>query len=795
MKAATQIQSRLTCMRAALLAATALIGLTGPSQAQTPENHSFKIGPQPLSTGFVQFSQTTGIDVFFNGTLPAGLRTSGVTGTVSPSTALSQLLQGTGLSFRFRDDKTVTIVDPGTTAAVPAEDGTTVLQPITVTGTGGTLPGAYATTSSSVGTKTDTPLRDVPQSIQVVPRSVITDRQITSLTEALQSVSNVTQTSTAGNRAETFTTRGFATQGYAIDGIMLNPTLSRPETSLDLANVERVEVLKGPASVLYGRGDPGGLINVVTRKPTETLTGEASTQVGSFGFRRTEASVSGPLNSDGTLTARLTGAAQTDDGFVDERDPSKRQFLGGVLQWAPDEDTKVTLSVDHTHQNQPFDRGLVVSPDNEIHLPPERFLAEDWSKVDSRKTRTALSAEHQVNDWLQLRGTVRYDNAYTHDTGIDPRDLLADGRTLRRRYTDRIEDMENLSAQFEAVSTFDTGFASHTLLTGVEYVKSQMDFWSARANIASIDIYDPVYGAIMPVPVLNNDFVQDVHTVSGYIQDQIELSPQWKMLAGLRYDHVEQDLVNYDGSRDPAISEGRLTGRFGLVYQPIEPVSLYASYSTSFKPQAGMDISGAALAPQEGWQVEAGAKVEFIPDALSATMSVFQITKSNVATSDPANPGADYSLLTGEQRSRGAEIDVTGEILPGWQVIGSLGYVDAKITKDETFTVGNELVGVPHWSGSLWTTYEFQADRFDGLKLGVGVTAVGRRMGDLDNSFSVDGYYRVDASASYKITENLDFSIVGRNLLDKEYIESTASRTENYPGAPRSVFATLKASF
>jgi iron complex outermembrane recepter protein len=773
-------------IKAILLGTAAFLAMTPQAIAQSVRQYS--IPAQSVSSALVRYSTLTGVNLVYDGELSGGLRSSAVSGQLSQEQALGQLLAGTGLSYRFGANDTVTIIAPQQGSAAIAGDAST-LEAIVLQS--GDAPGSYEAVESSVGTKTDTPLRDVPQSIQVVKRSVIEDQQATTLTQALQNVSNVQQSNTGGNRAETFVTRGFSSNNYAIDGSVLNATGSRPEVNPDLAGVERVEVLKGPASVLYGRGEPGGLINIVTRRPTDVPSAEATTQIGSYGFRRGEATASGPLNEDATLTGRITGAAQRESGFIDHRQDSERQYIGGVLEWSPDDDTRVSLSVDNTHQKQPFDRGLIVGPDNEVIGPYHRFLGEDWSMVESRKTRVALTAEHQALEWLKFRGTVRYDDAYTEDTGIDYRDLEDDGRTLGRRYTDRVEDMSNLDMQFESIITFDTANIGHTVLAGVQHVRSRMDFWSARANIAPIDIYDPVYGAPKPTPTVNNVYIQDIVTSSVYLQDQIDFSEQWKALVGFRYDYYDHEVDQRVGGEEPPFSDGAVTWRAGLVYQPTDSLAFYTSYATSFMPQSALGTDGQVLDPEEGWQVEAGVKAD-LTDRISATFSVFQITKKNVAV--PIED-TDFSELTGEQRSRGAEIDITGEITSGWQVIASLGYVDAEITQDDSYDVGNWLIGTPHWSGSLWTTYEFQTGKLEGLKLGAGVTAVGKRTGDLENSFFVDGYYRVDASLSYEVTENLDFSLIGRNLTNQRYIESTASRTENHPGAPMNFMAAIKASF
>ncbi|MBO9195243.1 TonB-dependent siderophore receptor [Rhizobium sp. 16-449-1b] len=775
--------------------ALAMIGWLAAATAGTAQDaatsHTFSIPSQSVASALVRYSAITGSNIVYDGTLPADARSRAIQGQLSDRQALQQLLSGTDLRYTFGANDTITIIASGTVATDTS--GATALQPILLSG--GAAPGSYDATESSVGTKTDTPLRDVPQSIQVVKRSVLEDQQATSLTEALENVSNVRESSTAANRAPSYVLRGFTANSYAVDGVMLDGAVNNPENSTepDMAGIERVEVLKGPASVLYGRGQPGGLINIVTRQPTEELTAEAKTQVGSYGFRRAEATVSGSLNADGSLTGRLTGAAQRDQGFVEERQASERQYIGGVLQWSPDDDTLVNLSVSRTHQDQPYDRGLVVSRDGEIHIPYDRFLGEDWSMVDNHKTQIALTAEHQALDWLKLRGSVRYNGSLSRDTGIDLRDLAADGRTLSRRYNHRTQDLSNLDLQFETVLNFDTGDIGHTVLAGVEHTRSSVDFWRERGNIASIDIYDPVYGAPMTPTSGLLDYTQEMVASSVYLQDQIDLSNQWKLLAGLRYDYFDQDNTVRVGDPEPSVSDGALTWRTGVVYQPTDALSFYTSYATSFMPQSGLGENNTPLDPEKGWQIEAGVKADLIPDRLSATFSVFHITKNNVAVSVP---GEDYSRLTGQQRSRGVELDVAGEIMPGWQIIGSLGYLDAQVSRDsDASIIGNRLTGTPHWSGSLWTTYEFQTGKLEGLKLGTGITATGERPGDLENSFFVDGYYTLDASLAYKINEHLDFSLIGRNLTDQRYIETTAGRTDNYAGRPINVMASLKASF
>jgi len=684
-------------------ASSAWAQATSKPFATGTQTYAFDIPAEPLPLALNDFGKKTGLNVIFTERGLGEIVSRPVHQTLSATQALAALLSGTGVTYRFTNARTVTIDRSLASRDFMANAAGDALQLDTIDVQGGESAygpvTGYRATRTATATKTDTPLRDVPQSIQVVPRELITDRQETSLTGAVETVSSVRQNSTSGNRAETFLIRGFNSPAYAIDGVMLNPTGDRPETFLDLANVERVEVLKGPASAIYGRGQPGGLINIVTKRPSDTWTGEINNQIGSFSFGRVEGTMSGPVTADKKLTMRVTGAGQTLAGFRFIGTRSDRQFGSLALRYAPLEATEINFSYDHTAQQLPFDRGLIVTADNKVDLPRDRVLAETWSRVWAYKDRLNLRAEHKATDWLNLRAVVRYDEAKVRDTGIDYRDLQANGRTLTRRYTNRTEHSRNFDTQLEALLKFDTGWINHHTLVGFEYSDAKMDFLSYRANISAIDIYSPRYGALRPTPSLNSDYVNTIRMTSGYLQDQITFSPQWKMMAGLRYDSVAQEGVQNVGSGDPDYYGNALTGRVGVVYQPIEPISLYASFSQSFVPQSGIAMNGGALGPERGEQIEVGIKADLIPDQLSLTASLFNINKKNVATSDPNNPNADYSLQTGRQQVRGGEIDVTGNILPGWQIVTSFSYLDARIAEDETLQVGNRLTGVPTVSG------------------------------------------------------------------------------------------------
>lgn len=772
--------------------------LQAPASGEDQQRHAFSISSQPLASALATFGSQRGIQVSFDARLADGLSAPAVQGNYSERQALTLLLQGSGLGWTLTPERTLLLFPQD-------NSGSLSLAPSTISASGeheyadGPVSG-YRATRSATGSKTDSALRDIPQSIQVVPRQVLEDQQLNQLADALVNVSSVQRGNSHGGSTESFVVRGFHSRTYAVDGMLMNPLVSRPEVISDLVNVERVEVLKGPASVLYGQGDPGGLINLVTRKPTFTPETRIKAQAGSEDFYRLEVNASGPLDEAKTLAGRIAIAGQTESSFRDTFRDNRHTYISPTLRWEPTEYTRVDGGLEYTNQTSQFDRG-VIPQNGRISMKPERFLHEPWSHDDAKKVAAWWRVEHDVNDWLTLRQATRWDESDKQRYVVDLRDMRADGRTLRRRATDGKEAVRTLDMQFEAIARFATGGLQHTALVGFEYLEGDRHAGIDRAPLADIDIYEPVYGAVPGTFTYGGGSEYELETQSLYLQDQIDLSSQWKLLVGARYDSTRQKnlTIEDDYSEVPTnLDPEKVSPRVGLVYQPNDQLSLYASYSTSFVPQGDIDRSGRPLDPEEGKQFEVGAKVELIPQRLSATLAVFQLTRENVASTDPENE--DRSIQTGEQRVRGVELDIVGEPLDGWHIIANASVLNAELTKhtptaDSLVREGNKLQGVPTLSGSLWSSYQLQSGNLKGLGFGAGVIAVGAREGNLENSYDVSGYTRFDASLFYDLSEQVRVSLNGRNLTDREYLETVASTDGNYYGEPASLLATISAKF
>lgn len=756
---------------------------TGQVQAQ----QALTVAAGPLGRALTELGLQANVTIITPSQLVNGLSTPGVSGATSIDAALGAMLSGTGLTWTQTAPGTIRLVQPNSpeTRQGGGADGATVLETIVVTGNGMS---GYHAAGAGVATGTDTPLRDVPQTVNVVGREELQDRAVPNLTAALEGIPNVGESTKSGNRGETFTLRGFRGSSYSIDGIPLNSAAARPEVMADLSNLERVEVLKGPAAVLYGQGEPGGIINLVTRRPEAEPGGEIAVQGGTFRHGNVDGTVTGPLNADGTLRGRLTAAARTEDGF-NGRPRSERQAITGILDWDATDRTTISLGLEYTQMNQPFDKGLPVMANNKVLWPYDTWLSEPWSMINAKKGRVTLGATHEVSEAVKLRGRFAYDSALEKDTGIDNVgiDNRPDGSSwVTRRFHDRSERTYGVNANVEAEVRFDTGTIEHVVLSGFQYNNATLNFRSRQATVDPINAYDPVQGAPMPtVTTPNSAFDKQLISHSVFVQDQITFSPEWKALFGLRYDQYSVSNYARLTSKYVRNAEGALTGRAGIVWQPVDSLSLYASASQGFRPQTGVGRNNTTLAAEEAEQFEVGAKWDINP-SLTANISLFQITKSNVANSDLDNPGMGWSVLTGEERVRGIDMDVTGEFTDRWNVRASFGYLHGVVTEDQTLK-GNGLQGVPKINASFWSTY----DVTEALTVGGGVLYVGERHGDAANTFKIDGYTRFDAMAAYKINDKTDLTFSVRNVFNVDYIASNSGKIENHPGMPRSFQARL----
>ena len=658
----------------------------------------------------------------------------------------------------------------------------------------------YYVPDASTATRTDTPLRDLPQSVQIIPQQVIEDRQAISLEEIATNSSGVIFSGNNFGRGADIAIRGFNRSAILRDGFRVYNRAAQgiPET----ANLERVEIVKGPASVVFGESEPGGLINLVSKQPLSEPFYNLQLQLGNDSFVRLPFDLSGPLTEDANLNYRLNTLYQYEDSFRDFDNGFERFFIAPTLAWQISDNTDLSFNLEYTNETRPVDSGTAAIDGEVADIPRERVLNNPSDKAEREFINTGYTFEHRFNEDWKIRNAFRYiSNNYDSDDTLAVPFLINENtgivtRTFVRE--ERAEDSFTLYTNVEG--NFATGKVEHNLLFGIDLNHSQTDLStrfdpfplnSSNPNLAFIDIFDPDYDAfVSPDPeaidFFNNDDVTN-DRLGIYLQDKIDLLDNLILLAGLRYDTFDQTTTNNLNDTEVSQDSDAVSPRIGIVYQPIEAISLYSNYSQSFNPQPFLynrSADGTLLEPESGEGFEVGIKGEIVTNRLAATVAYFNITKENVATEDRFNPFA--AVVVAEQQSEGIEFDLAGEIQPGWNIIASYAYIDSEITEDNNADfVGSRFPNIPENSASLWTTYEIQQGDLEGLGLGIGFNYVGERQGGLPNSFLVDSYFLTHAALFYN-RPNWQLRLNFDNLFDVNFIQAadTSSARNIYVGRP-----------
>lgn len=657
----------------------------------------------------------------------------------------------------------------------------------------------YFVPDTTTATRTDTPILNTPQSIQVIPQEVLEDQQVIRLDEALRNVSGVTFGGTDLGRNLQFSIRGFDEAPILRNSFRQFGADIIPET----ANLERIEVLKGPASVLYGEIEPGGLINLVTEKPTSTPFYEIQTQFGNRNFISPSIDFSGPLTADGNLLYRLNALYRTSDDIQNVDQDTERFFISPVVTWRIGDRTDLTFELEYLNEERPPSFGIPAIGDEIADIPFDRITNEPDDFSEEEFFSAGYDFEHRFNDNWKLRNAFRFTKQNALLEVAYPFEIDEETGTVTRFWAAQPQDGESYSLQTSAAGEFATGEIDHELLFGVDLNLAEDNFNDQirldDSNPLELNLFDPVYG-IAPRPdfdelPLISDIETETRRLGVFVQDRVSFSDSFFLLVGLRYDTVEQIVTDNLEQTETTQNNDALTPRVGLVYKPIEEISLYASYSQSFAPNSDTTSEGEVLDPEEGEGFEVGVKSELLEGRLFATLAYFNITKQNVASEDPDN--AFSFVAVGEQESQGIELDVIGEILPGWNIIASYAYIDAEVAEDNVIeVVGNRLNNAPEHSASLWTTYEIQQSSLQGLGFGVGFNFVGERQGDLENSFQLDSFFLTNAAVFYE-RNNWRAALNFRNIFDVDYITGATPVRErgNDRGEPFTVLGSISVEF
>jgi iron complex outermembrane receptor protein len=663
---------------------------------------------------------------------------------------------------------------------------------------------------SASGTKTDTPIVKTPQSISVVTREEMDMKQPSSVKEALAYTPGVMASRGSSATYDAVAIRGFSavnTNQY-LDGIKLQGD-NYSEVSMDPYFLERVEVLRGPSSVLYGKSNPGGVVTMVSKRPTTEPLKEIQFKMGSDNLYQTGFDFSDAIDDAGVYSYRLTGVAHSQDS-QQVMAKEQRYAIAPSFSWRPDDKTNFTFL--SNFQNDPNTgfygwlprEGTVVpytDANGNAHKLPTNFNeGEQSNKLSRNQKMVGYSFDHEFNDTWTVRQNLRYLKIDTDYKGVYGSGYAGNG-ILNRAYAQSKENLNNFDVDTQVQAKFATGPVDHTLLTGVDYMRMSNDVDSIYGSANSLNMLNPQYGN--PVIGLYSPYqVLDRQEQTGlYAQDQAEWD-QWILTLGGRYDFSKNSVLTRSSNTTAEANNDKFTWRGGLNYLFDNGISPYFSYSESFEPNVGGTFGGDPFVPSIGKQYEAGIK--YIPNdrPISLTAAIYQLTKTNNLTVDPNN--INFQVQSGEIRSRGIELEAKAAVNANVNVTASYTYTDAKYTQDTSYQ-DQRPTEIPRSMASLWADYTFHETALSGLTVGSGVRYVGESSSfyttDEKNNqaFSVAAYTLVDATVKYDLGRfGLPGSSVGvnvNNLFDREYVASCYRDYACYWGSDRQVVATATFRF
>jgi iron complex outermembrane receptor protein len=666
------------------------------------------------------------------------------------------------------------------------------------TGTGPVA--GYVAHRSEAGTKTDTPIVKVPQAISVVTRDQMDVQNVQSVAQALRYTSGINpeQRGTNTDSLEYLYARGFLVDEFWNGLRTPGPAggYGFNVTSFDPYMFERIELLHGPASVLYGQGSPGGTVELVSKMPTDTPLHEVGFTTGSYGRTQGYFDFSGPVDRDGKLLYRLT-ADGVNTGTQTDYVNQQRFAIAPSLTWRPSANTSLTVFANYQADPQ---AGIYNSVPYNY---PSRSLYPGEPTFDSfRKTQESIGYrfEHRLNDTWSFKQNYRYLHNSQTIQYVGNDGYGADGVTLSRTpyLNTGMVNAHTLDNQLSA--RFGTGPLKHNATFGVDYQNIQFDhyFYGSTSATPGLNVGNPVYGQSIPYPTFMyaTSVAQSINQLGAYAQDQIDVG-KWSFLLGARQDWANEDQTSYKTGAGTTQNDRAFTWRAGAVYRFDNGVAPYASYSRSFQPQVGTTYGGQAFAPLTGEQYEVGVKLQPKGYNSFVTVSAFNLTENNVATTDPLHSG--FSVLTGQVRSRGFEVEGHASLTDNLQLIGSYTYTNLLNTRSNTSNRNKVPVGIPSNTASLWADYTISSGPLAGLLIGGGVRYVGSSYADTANTFKIPSATLLDLSLRYDLgrrfpdLKGLTVSLTATNLSNRKYIAScSSSMSYCYWGQGRLILAGAK---
>jgi iron complex outermembrane receptor protein len=797
-----------TLLRPSLLAVTiALCTPLASSQLIAAEQASsvraYNLPAAPLSTTLNQIASQGGLTLSLNPSLAAGKTSAPVNGQYDAAGALSAALRGTGLQLEQSSTGTYTLI------AVP--EGVMALPETSVIGVENTESAwgpveGYTATRTAAGTKTDTALVEAPRSISVATRQQMDDRSVHSLDDAVRYMPGITASSYGSDtRADWLRVRGFEPTQF-LDGLPL-PKGVYANPKQETWNLDRLALLRGPASSVYGQTPPGGLLDMVSRRPSDVQSSEIQLQYGSDNHRQINFASTGKIDDAGQFLYGLSGVVRDSGTQVDHVD-NKRYNIAPSLTWNIDDDTRFTLLTQFTRDDTGITSQFLPVQGTKIDMPfgkvsHHKNLGDpDWEYYDRTYYALGYAFEHRLNDVWQFKQNLRYTKSelsfQSLTPGSYPYTQVDNAGNVGRTSTSVNEDISQFAVDNNFQADFATGDIRHTLLLGLDHQRSNNNYTSIFGDGLTTNVLNPIYGQPIVRPARSTafyDYEQKTNQTGLYVQDQMALD-QWRLTLGGRKDWVhtgtkfinKADATNTD--RDKAFS-----GNAALSYVFDSGFVPYISYAESFQPTSGADASSTeSLKPTEGKQWELGIKYQPPGSKTLLSAAVYDLTQKNVSVSSFVN-GVSITSQTGEVKVKGLELEATSDVTENLKVIAA--YTLAKSEVQNGVDKGNRLQLMPNQQASLWTDYTWHSGVLDGFGIGGGVRYTGNTYGDKANTWlgKADAYTVFDASVHYDLGR-LDNSLKGAslalnatNLFDKDYI-STCDSFYCYYGDQRSVVAS-----
>jgi iron complex outermembrane receptor protein len=789
---------------------------------------NYRIPSGPLPSALNSFAESNGLQILYDSAVTSRLRTIGLDGAFSVRDGLDRLLRGTGLSWRISargDTVSILLAQNDRATMNDAASGATALPVIDVgaemkqrpggqaapKGPGDRYTGYRPASSAPMTLKTDTPLMQTPISVQSVTRQTMDDKQAITIRDAL--ISNVSGVTLTPNFFDTVVNvRGFLAPMYR------NGLMEQRYRHLDTTNLQSIDVLKGPAAMLFGRMEPGGIVNLVVKRPLETPYYSVEQQLGSYGLTRTTVDATGPVTSDKSILYRFNGEFFRTDSYRDLVN-DRNVFLAPTITLHPIEQFR--MNIDFEYDNRTWVDDYPIYPavgGGPANIPRSRYLSPAFVTArmpnNMDKKRIAYDWTYDVLPGWSVTNRLSYSNTGTQTENGFPLALdEASGRMNRFLNVFPGSTDKNFSTNLDVKGKFATGPLEHSILVGFDYFNYFTPLYSTKSIFASaVNIYAPNYGAFEDLNVPLQYQVTGQRWTGVYGQDMISFfDDKVHVLLGGRYDWAETSVNRDRTSAARAIAsystsfDSGFSPRIGLLYQPLPWLSLYGNFTQSIGANQ-LSPQGLTLSPQKGEQYEGGLKAELLDKRLLLTIAYFDITKTNVPVTDPNN--AANRLLIGKARSQGLEIDLTGQIDDNWSVIANYTHDDVRTVvgtatdpdtayKRQLAVAGSILPGSPRNYGNLWIKYDAH-DALEGLSLGAGVTASSDQLGDTANSFVLPSYALLNGMIAYRMKIE-DFTVTAqlnvKNITDTVYYPSANSRSTIMTGPPRTFLGSLRVEF